>query len=279
MAKPTQVPRWAKTVAGSTAENVVEPPEGQKDTGYTLDAVPTSAGLNWIFVTLYAWILWLVEATSAATAGTLVQRDGSGRARVADPADPADIDTMGARATAIGVEATARATADSTEATTRAAADSVLDGRVTTLENATASGVALVVAPGVTKVVTQGSPPTSHCLTRSIAGVVTAHGGLYNVDPSVGPVNYVAGTVLASIPTGYRPTKHAGYYFFARAWLFTGAHDTDATASLPTEVVVRIRVADGTPAGGAKGDLDLPFNDFPPNSFLLFDGAAWYAGA
>ena len=49
-------------------------------------------------------------SASAATADKLVHRDGDGRARVADPSHDQDIDTQGARNTAIGTHAALTAT-------------------------------------------------------------------------------------------------------------------------------------------------------------------------
>ena len=49
-----------------------------------------------------AWATLLNAATDAATATTLILRDAAGRAKVADPSVDSDIDTKGARNTAIG---------------------------------------------------------------------------------------------------------------------------------------------------------------------------------
>ena len=49
-----------------------------------------------------AWATLLNAATNAATAATLMLRDAAGRAKVADPDVDSDIDTKGARNTAIG---------------------------------------------------------------------------------------------------------------------------------------------------------------------------------
>lgn len=54
MAKPTDLPTW--NTGGS---NRSEPDAGLKASGYPVDAVPTSGNWNWLFFTIYSWILWL----------------------------------------------------------------------------------------------------------------------------------------------------------------------------------------------------------------------------
>lgn len=129
MAKPAQIPRWAEAVDGTPATNVVEPTEGKKTTGYLSKAdnggvgdVPTSGETNWILRTILAWAKWVREGTALATGSTLVERDASGRSKMADPVDDDDVDTRGARNTAISVEAAARASAIAAEAAARVAA-------------------------------------------------------------------------------------------------------------------------------------------------------------
>ncbi len=124
MAKPASVPRWAETVGGAAAANIVEPNEGKKDIGYdTGGDIPTSGGLNWILRTLYSWVKWINAGTSAATASTVMERDASGRTKTADPAADTDVDTQGARNTSIG---THNAVTNPHSATSAATADRIM---------------------------------------------------------------------------------------------------------------------------------------------------------
>jgi hypothetical protein len=117
MAKPSTFPRWAETAGGVPAGNLVSPTSGEQDTGYpTGGFVPTSGKLNWLFNTILQWLKWLNEAASAATASALMVRDAGGRAKVANPGAADDIDTQGARDTAIGVHAALTTTHGSTPA-------------------------------------------------------------------------------------------------------------------------------------------------------------------
>lgn len=59
MAKPILIPRWGELVDGTPATNLNEPTSGLKDTGYAVNAIPTSSALNWIFRAIYAWIKWI----------------------------------------------------------------------------------------------------------------------------------------------------------------------------------------------------------------------------
>jgi hypothetical protein len=105
------LPRWA---TAPTAQ-IVEPNEGKKDAGWIAEAPPHDY-FNWLLRRTYDCLLQIDAAVSAATASVLVVRDSSGRAQVIDPSVAADIDTMGARDTAIGVETTARTNADTSHA-------------------------------------------------------------------------------------------------------------------------------------------------------------------
>ncbi len=54
MAKPTDLPAW-----NTGGANRSEPSSGLKASGYATNAVPTSGNWNWLFFTIYSWILWL----------------------------------------------------------------------------------------------------------------------------------------------------------------------------------------------------------------------------
>lgn len=66
MAKPVTLPRFAETAGEVAAANITEPSSGQKDTGWVLNQIPTSAGMNWIHYWTYQWIQYLntLEAES-----------------------------------------------------------------------------------------------------------------------------------------------------------------------------------------------------------------------
>ena len=55
--KPTDLPRWA-TDAGRT----LEPTSGEKDTGWQAGYKPPARKMNWLFNTIYDWIVWLAYA-------------------------------------------------------------------------------------------------------------------------------------------------------------------------------------------------------------------------
>lgn len=98
MAKPTQLPRWATDVAAPVTP---EPTEGKKDLGWAVSEKPPAQYFNWWMKLVYQWIVWVNDAASGIAASVLMVRDAAGRAKVADPAAADDIDTQGARDTAI----------------------------------------------------------------------------------------------------------------------------------------------------------------------------------
>jgi hypothetical protein len=145
MPQPGTLPRWAETVSGTQASNVVGPAAGKQDTGYVTGGdIPTSGGLNWLFRWIYKWCQYVAGLTSEALTWT-ARQTFSGGATVVDPPvnatdaaskgyvdaemsarTAADTDEASARAAAVTAEATARAAADTAEATARAAADALL---------------------------------------------------------------------------------------------------------------------------------------------------------
>lgn len=110
MAKPATDPRWAETAGGVAAANIVAPNAGKQDAGYALggDVVP-SGWLNWTLYWIWQWVKWVKAGTAAATASTLMERDANGRSKAADPGAVDDVDTQGARDTAIAAHNAATA--------------------------------------------------------------------------------------------------------------------------------------------------------------------------
>jgi len=72
MAKPTDIPRWADTVAGDPAK-VNEPPNAKKDVGWVTAEKPPAQWLNWLAFTLYTWIVWLRDFEITAHVWTALQ--------------------------------------------------------------------------------------------------------------------------------------------------------------------------------------------------------------
>ncbi len=83
-AQPTDVPRWA-TDGGAT----VNPAAGEKDTGWVVDNKPPARKMNWLFNTIYDWVLYLqnpvgtgagagVDATGGPTDGLGLKGTGGG---------------------------------------------------------------------------------------------------------------------------------------------------------------------------------------------------------
>ena len=74
--RPTKLPRWATVpsvdpVVGG--DNVVEPPEQQKDDGWARKQKPPANYTNWLFNLIYLWILYLDSGASVnygVTTGT-----------------------------------------------------------------------------------------------------------------------------------------------------------------------------------------------------------------
>ncbi len=56
--KPTELPRWADT-GSAPASNIVDPPSGNKDTGWLTNDVPPSSWFNWFMQNVYKWMQWL----------------------------------------------------------------------------------------------------------------------------------------------------------------------------------------------------------------------------
>lgn len=70
-AKPTSVPRWAETATGTPAANITIPLSGEQDSGWVNgQVVVSSAKMNWLFRTIYDWVLYLADAVFVAAAGS-----------------------------------------------------------------------------------------------------------------------------------------------------------------------------------------------------------------
>lgn len=62
-AKPSTIPRWARTAAGADAANIATPTSGESDIGYTNGQNPVSSSkTNWLFNWLTKWMLYLSDA-------------------------------------------------------------------------------------------------------------------------------------------------------------------------------------------------------------------------
>jgi hypothetical protein len=118
-------------LSGTQASNLVGPPAGKQDVGYTTGGdIPTSGGLNWLFRWIYKWCQYVAGLTGEALTWTARQTFSGGATVVDPPVNPTDAASMGyvdaestARAAADTAESTARAAADTAEAAARAAAD------------------------------------------------------------------------------------------------------------------------------------------------------------
>jgi hypothetical protein len=64
MAKPTTLPRWA---TGGTA-SVTEPNEAKKDLGHQVAERPPAQYFNWLFKTIYSWLLYLQDVAISVLA-------------------------------------------------------------------------------------------------------------------------------------------------------------------------------------------------------------------
>jgi hypothetical protein len=60
--KPITKPRWALTGAGADAANLNTPSSGEQDTGYTVNQVPVSGKLNFLFNWIAKWINFLDDS-------------------------------------------------------------------------------------------------------------------------------------------------------------------------------------------------------------------------
>lgn len=75
--KPTDYPEWASTdlVDGTSGQNnVVEPPEAFKDSGFNRNQKPPRQWVNWLGRLTYQWIEWLdfrVEQVNTANSGAI----------------------------------------------------------------------------------------------------------------------------------------------------------------------------------------------------------------
>jgi len=129
------LPRWAESLTGTQASNVVGPPAGKQDTGYATGGdIPTSGGLNWLFRWIYKWCQYVAGLTGEALTWTARQTfNGGCTVPASTPAssdaarrsevDAADATEATARADGDAAEATARTAAVAAEATARAAGD------------------------------------------------------------------------------------------------------------------------------------------------------------
>lgn len=83
-AKPSVLPRWARTLAGGGAVNVVAPSSGEQDIGWTNGQNPVaSSKMNWLEQNVYDWIAQLGIALPSAAgylqgfeSGTFPPTDG-----------------------------------------------------------------------------------------------------------------------------------------------------------------------------------------------------------
>jgi len=72
MAKPTDLPRWADTVAADPTK-VNEPPNAKKDVGWVTAEKPPAQWLNWLAFTIYTWVIWLRDFEITAHVWTALQ--------------------------------------------------------------------------------------------------------------------------------------------------------------------------------------------------------------
>jgi hypothetical protein len=259
------LPRWA---TAPTAQ-IVEPNEGKKDAGWIAEAPPHDY-FNWLLRRTYDCLLQIDAAVSAATASVLVVRDSSGRAQVIDPSVAADIDTMGARDTAIGVETTARTNADSSHANLTNPHSATAAATASRLVLRDASGRAAFADPSaVGDADTMGARNTAIAAyvapwTDNDAGIVAGtgwtitaaklskrHGIVYMAfQASAGAT---ATATVATLPSGYRPMANISF----------GCGVRPNTGSIKNAIVTGggSVLLDSAPANGDNYDFGAMFRE------------------
>jgi len=139
-----------------------------------------------------------IPVATAATPDTLILRDANGRAKVADPSEPDDIDTMGARDAAIAALYGWERVVPSGVSSTGATATVDASGVVTCPAGTTAVGIDGILHPDYeTEVVFRG---------RTIAGASTGH------------------SMRMRATSGGVPDANADYYAAGSYSLTTAAH-------------------------------------------------------
>ena len=103
--KPDKFPDWATEeqidpVSGQN--NVVEPPDIRKQSGWTRREIPPRQWFNWLAKKTAEWLRWFEPradkvdaATPGSTPNTLILRDGNGRASIVTPQATAEIANKG----------------------------------------------------------------------------------------------------------------------------------------------------------------------------------------
>jgi HAMP domain-containing protein len=103
--KPDKFPDWATEeqidpVSGQN--NVVEPPDIRKQSGWTRREIPPRQWFNWLAKKTAEWLRWFEPradkvdaATPEATPNALILRDGNGRASIVTPEATAEIANKG----------------------------------------------------------------------------------------------------------------------------------------------------------------------------------------
>lgn len=91
--RPAQLPRW-----DTNGVNRTEPSTSLKDDGYALNAVPTSANLNWQMWALWLWIDFLNSATVDFGASTVIVASDYKHGDIIEPLGPKRMESGSATA-------------------------------------------------------------------------------------------------------------------------------------------------------------------------------------
>lgn len=203
--KPDKFPDWATEeqidpVSGQN--NVVEPPDIRKQSGWTRREIPPRQWFNWLAKKTAEWLRWFEPradkvdaATPGSTPNTLILRDASGRAEITTPEATAEIANKGyvdtvAAATA-GEVGTLADNFDGHVADTdpHSATPEATPNRIILRD---ASGRAQVAAPSAEDDIARKADVDAHAAETSTHGAPTGEDLLHSGD---------VGTASGQIPT------------------------------------------------------------------------------
>jgi hypothetical protein len=71
MARPTQSTRFGETAGGTPDAGLVEPPSGERDTGFQNGTASDATKLSWLLWAIYLWIKWLLADRDAQRTGMI----------------------------------------------------------------------------------------------------------------------------------------------------------------------------------------------------------------
>lgn len=76
--KPTTLPRWGATAPGAITGVQLEPSEDKKTAGWVADERPPATILEWLFYTIYTWLVYLADGvfTGGVSVDTLTISGG-----------------------------------------------------------------------------------------------------------------------------------------------------------------------------------------------------------